>query len=89
MPLDPLSSKKLKRRLPYGFRKRVLDRLSPIGEERHGPQISMVLNGHRDDPAVLKALVWVAEEHEATLMKQRLMARGKVRLTRKHLLATT
>lgn len=87
MPLDRLSAKKLKQRLPYGFRKRVLDRLSSQGKDRHGPQVSMVLNGHRDDPAILKALVWVAETHEATLTKQRLMARGKARLTRKRMIA--
>lgn len=82
MALDKVSSARLKKRLPRGFLNKVQAKLATRNHYVTKAWVSYVLTGKYTDRKVLRALIRVAEEHEAALTRDRLLARGKVRLTR-------
>jgi len=82
MTLDKISSDRLKARLPRGFIVLVVAEVFAATKRKvWKSEVSMVLNGRRDDDRILEAIIRVAQRNEQRKRNHRLLARGKARLT--------
>ncbi|HRH68926.1 MAG TPA: hypothetical protein PLB89_05405 [Flavobacteriales bacterium] len=69
--------KALRKRLPRGFVKTALERLSAKGVTMTQPGLSQLFKGKYTNEVALKVLMRIADEHERKLNDLSLRARGK------------
>lgn len=75
--MDKKTLRKLRNRLPVGFREAAQNKLLNRGKHVSPQYVSQVISGSRRDLTVLEVLIEVAEDHEAKVAELKARARGE------------